>query len=869
MTGSSPRRGPTYRRLGSTYRLQLRGLGFARAGQLVPYLAALGVETLYVSPVTTAAPGSTHGYDVIDPTRLDPALGPVAEFDALLAELDRHDMALLIDIVPNHMAAVAENPWWWDVLRHGPGSAFADYFDIDWAGGKGRVLLPVLGRPLSEVVADAELSVVDEGGSPALAYFDHRFPIAPGTDDRLLHALSAGRGGCSYPTMMTEVLEQQHYRLALWRLSRHEGNYRRFFDVDGLVGVRVEDPAVYRATHALFLELARDERVAGFRVDHVDGLADPAGYLTRLRHDLERAGGSRPALLVEKVLAPDERLPVRWPVDGTTGYEFADLVGSLMVDPDGAAAIAELGGRLDGDHRDFAQLSADGKRFVQRSLFPGQVERLARLVMSVTSRSLVGPDVARADVAAALVELASQLGVYRTYVDGAGATGEDRRRLRQAGAGARSHLDEDGRRALDVVMAMLVDPGHSPPAAPEPTPVPSDRLELVQRWQQHTGAVMAKGVEDTALYRFGGLLSLAEVGSDPGRAPLTVDQFHRAMGERHRRSPGSLNATTTHDTKRSEDVRARLAVLSEMPETWSALVGRWHRRHRSLPSVPHPRDEHFVYQTIVGAWPLDGDDRRAFSHRVQDYMVKALREAKVRTSWLNPDPDYERTVRSFVRTILAPSNRRFHADLDRVLGRVVPAGSVNALAWTVLKSTAPGVPDLYQGTELWSHSLVDPDNRRPVDFDRRARLLRRLDQPGPDRARAADLLASWPDGRLKLMVVQELLRLRGRHPQLFDRGAYLGLDVRGPLRHHVVAFARHRGPDWIVVVVPRLPLGVAGAGGMPVGPDLWPGTSVVTPARCPRHLVDVLTGWEPAPRRGALLVGDLFSTLPVAVLAPA
>ena len=354
VTGLSPRRWPTNRHLGSTYRLQLNGLGFARARQLVPYLDDLGVETLYVSPVTAAAPGSTHGYDVIDPSRLDPALGSIDEFEALLAELDRRDMALLIDIVPNHMAAVAENPWWWDVLRQGQGSEFARYFDIDWAAGNGRVLLPVLGRPLSEVVAHAELAVVDEGGPLTLAYFDHRFPIAPGTDDRLLHALTAVRGGGSYPTMMGELLEHQHYRLALWRLSRHEGNYRRFFDVDGLVGVRVEDPAVYQATHALFLELARDERIAGLRVDHVDGLVDPAGYLARLRQDLDRARGSRPALLVEKVLARDEQLPDQWPVDGTTGYEFADLVGSLLVDADGVIAIARLGAQLDGDHRDFA-----------------------------------------------------------------------------------------------------------------------------------------------------------------------------------------------------------------------------------------------------------------------------------------------------------------------------------------------------------------------------------------------------------------------------------------------------------------------------------------------------------------------------------
>jgi (1->4)-alpha-D-glucan 1-alpha-D-glucosylmutase len=656
--------------------------------------------------------------------------------------------------------------------------------------------------------------------------------------------------------MMAELLEGQHYRLALWRVGRHQGNYRRFFDVDGLVGVRVEDPVVYEATHSLLLELARDERIAGFRVDHVDGLADPAGYLARLRRDLDAARPSPPALVVEKVLAREESLPASWPVDGTTGYEFADRAGSLLVDAAGAEAIAAL----DGDTRPFDELSADAKRFVQRSLFPGQVDRLVGLVLSQLDRDRPGHDSARPDVAAALTELASQLGVYRTYVDAAGPTGDDRADICDAAVGARIHLDEDGRRALDAIVPLLValDDGTKTGT--------SNHLELVRRWQQHTGAVTAKGVEDTALYRFSGLLALTEVGSDPGRPPVTVDQFHRAMASGRRRSPGSLLATTTHDTKRSEDVRTRLAVLSEVPDTWSDHVGRWHRWHRPLPSVPDPHDEHFLYQTIVGAWPLDLDDRSGFSRRIQDYMVKAMREAKVRTSWLHPDEGYERRVRSFVRTILGPSNRRFHADLTDLLDQVGPAAAVNALALTVLKCTVPGVPDLYQGTELWSHSLVDPDNRRPVDFDRRAGLARALDGAAQREVLAAELLVTWPDGRLKLLVTQALLRFRRSRPELFDGGSYLALDVRGPLRRHVVSFARRRAADWVVVAVPRLPLTVAGAGRMPVGPDLWAGTSVVLPEGCPTHLVDVVSGRRCSPRRRRLGLEELFATLPLSVL---
>jgi (1->4)-alpha-D-glucan 1-alpha-D-glucosylmutase len=851
------------RHLGSTYRLQLNGLGFDRARQLVPYLSDLGIETLYVSPVTTAAPGSTHGYDVIDPSRLDPALGSADQFDALLEELANRDMALLIDVVPNHMAAVTANPWWWDVLRRGRESAFAPYFDIDWTRYEGRVLLPVLGRSLAEVLARGELAAVVEDGEAVLSYFDHRFPLASGPTDQLVRSLTADGDGTADPAMMAELLEGQHYRLALWRVGRYQGNYRRFFDVDGLVGVRVEDPVVYEATHSLLFELARDERIAGFRVDHVDGLADPAGYLARLRRDLDAARPSPPALVVEKILAREERLPVSWPVDGTTGYEFADRTGSLLIDASGAEAIAALGVQLDGDHRPFEELSADAKRFVQRSLFPGQVDRLVGLVLSHLDRAQPGHDMARADVAVALMELASQLGVYRTYVDAAGATGDDRAQVHRAAVGARTHLEEDGRRALDAIVPLLVDvddgatPGTQGP----------DHQELVRRWQQHTGAVTAKGVEDTALYRFGGLLALTEVGSDPGRPPVTVDQFHRAMASGHRRSPGSLLATSTHDTKRSEDVRARLAVLSELPDTWSDHVGRWHRWHQSLPSAPHPHDEHFVYQTIVGAWPLDVDDRPRFSHRVQDYMVKALREAKVRTSWLDPDEDYERLVRSFIRTILAPSNRRFHTDVAALLDQVGPAAAVNSLALTVLKGTVPGVPDVYQGTELWSHSLVDPDNRRPVDFERRAAVARSLDGAAEREALAVELLTSWPDGRLKLLVTQALLRFRRSRPELFDRGSYLPVDVRGPRRRHVVAFARRRGPDWIVVAVPRLPLTLAGAGRLPVGSDLWGGTSLVLPEACPGDVVDVITGRQCSSCRRRLGLDQLFADIPVSVLA--
>ncbi len=802
---------------GSTYRLQLAGIGFDGARRLVPYLSDLGVQTLYVSPVLTAAPGSTHGYDVTDPTRIDPALGGAEGLEALLAELDAHGMALLVDIVPNHMAAVADNPWWWDLLRFGRSSRYADHFDVDWPAAGGRVLRPVLGRPLAEVLAAGELSVVGRGGRRVLAYYDQRFPVDPATPAGL---------------DVAAVVDRQHYRLAYWRLAGTDGNYRRFFDIDGLVGVRVEDPAVYDDTHRLVLQLAADPRVAGVRVDHVDGLADPAAYLRRLRADLPAAS----TLVVEKILARDEDLPRSWPVDGTTGYELADLVDGLLTDGSGAEALAGV--------RSFEVLAAAAKARALAGPFQGQLGRLAALAAAAVP---AGSDLAEVDIARALAALTVALPVYRTYLDGGRPSATDRRLLARTAEGARV-TDGEGRRALAAVVDGLLsaDPAWS---------------AVARRWQQLTGAVAAKGVEDTALYRFDGLLAAAEVGGHPAHPTVSVDEFHRAMTRRPR---GGLNATSTHDTKRSEDVRARLSVLSELPDHWGAVVRRWHRRyqpwvaaHGTAPARHH-RD--LLYQSVVGTWPLEGDGGRDYLGRLQEYVVKAAREGKQRTSWVDPDPRYERALTGFVRHLLA--DERSRADVDRLVAAVGPAGATNALAMTVLRCTVPGVPDTYQGTELWDPSLVDPDNRRPVDFDARRRWLAALPLP------AADLLAGWRDGGVKLAVLRQLLHLRRDRPAVFASGTYEPLAAAGPAAAHVVAFARRRARRPVLVVVPRLPFTVAGPRRFPLGPAVWGTTSVGLGPAAPTRWTDVLSGVEVTARRGRLAVADVLGTLPVAVLVP-
>lgn len=841
------------RPFGSTYRLQLNGFGFRRARQAVDYLHRLGVETLYVSPIMEAVLGSTHGYDVIDPTRLDPALGTDADLEALVTELDAHGMRLLIDTVPNHLAATSSNPWWWETLRLGRDAPHARVFDIDWSEQEERVLLPVLGRPIGEVLDAGELQVDFAGEEPVLAYFDARFPLDPTTTANLPNP--GDRVG------MARLLQSQHYRLAHWRLGRRQINYRRFFDVDGLVGVRVEDPEVYQWTHRKILELVADHRVAGLRLDHIDGLADPAAYLDRLRADVDRvrADAGLPedvaVLVVEKIVSRSECIPADWPVGGMTGYEFADLVGGLWIEPSA------------GDPT-FAERATSAKREVLAVLFAGQVAWLARAIAVVVESAAPGVELDPDDVAPAVMALTARLGVYRTYLGG--RSGEepshaDRRQLSRAATLALGDLDAEGRRALGHFVDGLLDSS-------------KDRRwsEVARRWQQLTGAVAAKGVEDTALYRTEGSPAAAEVGRDPGDPAITPDDFHWGMQGRAVLTPGGLNATSSHDTKRSEDVRWRLAVLSEWADEWEAQMSRWEARHRELVGadrLPARHDLRRIYASAVGMWPaagVEGGTTIALAERLRQYAVKAAREAKVRTSWLEPADEYEELLERFIDRLLgAHAAGRFGVEVTRVVGVIGPAAAVNGLAALVVKATAPGVPDFYQGTEVWSDSLVDPDNRRPVDFEGLDAMLTRLDH---EETSLAELLTVWQDGRVKMEVTRRLLRLRRNHPELFASSDYVPLVVSGPRSEHVLAFARRQGTQLSVTVVPRLVLGLAGPGSFPIGPDLWAGTSVELPTGTGGNgsrLVDELTGSVVPTPSGVLQVGQALGEFPVAVLLSA
>ena len=787
----------------STYRVQLRppaddhpGFGFDDAAAVVPYLQALGVTHLYCSPYLQAAPGSAHGYDVVDHSRLNAELGGQEAFDRMVAACREAGLGIVLDIVPNHMTTSApesQNAQWWSVLREGRQSPYADWFDIDWDSrdNPGKVLVPILGSPLGEVVDELVL----EGDR--LRYHDHELPIAPGTlvDGDVL-----------------ATLEQQHYRLSHWKVASEELNHRRFFDVTTLTAVRVEVPAVFDETHRLVVQQVRDGIVDGLRIDHPDGLADPQGYLDRLARQTDGAW-----VVVEKILEPGERLPGSWACSGTTGYDALNAVLGLFVDPEGEAPLTALWQSVTGDSSSYDDVVAETKRLVLADVLSAEVARLADLGLAVCAADPMLVDTTRRGLTEALVEVLASFGVYRAYLPAEGPADDVAREHVQHAVDAAVASAPHRKDEIQVVAQLVLAEG---PRVPE-------AAEFVTRFQQTCGPVMAKGVEDTAFYRYLRLSALNEVGGDPGRFGLSVDDFHAACAELQATWPVSMTTLSTHDTKRSEDVRARLVLLSQCPVEWGEAVTQWAAlaaRHRT-PDGPDPATEQLVWQTLVGAWPLPAD-------RAVAYVEKATREAKARTSWVAPDTAFDRAVEAFVRAVLA--DEAVTAAVSAFVGRLAGAWRTTSLAQKLVQLTMPGVADTYQGTELFDLSLVDPDNRRPVDYDERRRLLDSPDVPAVDDSGAA-----------KLHVVAHALRLRRDHPEWFLADAtYEPVDAGS----RAVAFTRSRR---VVTVAPIRALSTERSG--------WGDDTVQLP---PGTWRDLLTG-APA---GSGPLSDLLAAFPVALL---
>jgi (1->4)-alpha-D-glucan 1-alpha-D-glucosylmutase len=802
----------------STYRLQLtEGFGFAQAAGIGGYLASLGVSHVYLSPILQAAPGSQHGYDVTDHSAISAELGGETGFRAMVAALRGHGLGVVVDVVPNHMAIPrpeALNRQLWSVLAGGPGSEFAHWFDVDWAAGGGRFLLPILAGPVAACLADLRLDPAGDPASrtpgPVLRYLDHLLPVRDGT----AHLPLAG------------LLAAQHYRLAPWQ-DAADLNWRRFFDVSSLIAVRAEDPRVFTATHRLLLGLAAEGLIDGLRVDHPDGLADPRGYLRRLA----AASGGR-WVVAEKILSGSETLPPDWPCAGTTGYDALAAADALFTDPAGAGPLTACYTESTGGPGRFAGVAHAARREAAGGLLAAEVARLARLAARAGQPALAG--VSGADLRTVLAELLAGFGVYRAYlVPGEPASPATLAAVRAAAAAARRQLPPRLHAALRAVTGLVLGEGGMAPGGTGPGDAGA---EFAVVFQQTCGPVQAKGVEDTAYYRWSRLVCRNEVGADPDTLGTGPAGFHAFAGRLARSWPASMTTLSTHDSKRQEDARARLAVLAESVTAWARAVRCWHERAATLTGgrLPEPDTEYLLWQTLAGAWPVSGD-------RLAGYLRKAVREAKTATSWTSPDPAYEAAVLAFAAAVLA--DPLLPGWIGQFVADLAPAARANSLGGKLVQLTMPGVPDVYQGCELAGFALVDPDNRRPVDFTRRGELLARLDAGQPAESLDAE----------KLLVTSAALRLRRAHPDWFA-GGYQPLAADGPAAGHCVAFCRG---GQAVTVATRLPAGLAAAGG-------WAGTVLPLPASGWR---DVLTGVTHAGPRPSL--AELTRRLPVALLVPA
>jgi (1->4)-alpha-D-glucan 1-alpha-D-glucosylmutase len=853
----------------ATYRVQLTpNFDFDKAAAIVPYLKALGITHLYASPFMKSRKGSTHGYDVVDHTKINPELGGDAGFERLSRVLKQHGLGLILDFVPNHVGVhFADNPWWLDVLEWGPASPHAVSFDIDWDilpyRTRPGVLLPIIGSSYGEALESGEIELRYDAGEGSFSawYFEHRLPIAPeryseilrnvvkeaGVEDsaagkrildlasryrglrhpnrkeapafkaeltsiagaaeiiaRGLDAYRAGPDRAASTLALHHLLERQHYKLGHWRLASSDINYRRFFDVNTLAGLRVEDASTFDAVHRLVRRLIADDRIQGLRLDHIDGLRDPAQYFQRLRRLIRDAQGknAKPVyMVVEKILGEHEKLHAFSGVHGTTGYEWLNAITQVLVDGNGLDPLDEVWRQISNLSPRLEPVLLDAKRRVLETLLTSEFTVLRRLLARIAAGHYSTRDYSADSLRQALELYVLHFPVYRTYLTSAVQTGHDHALISQTIEKARADwfaADEGIFDFLRDTLTMdLIKPGRALHSAPR---VRRFALKL----QQFTGPMMAKSLEDTAFYRYHRLLALNEVGGDPAAKALSADAFHAAMTVRAKQWPHGMTATATHDTKRGEDARARLMALAELPGEWASAVSRWkimnapHLVIEGEMRAPSATFEYMLYQALLGAWPSDQRDG-SLLERMQAYALKAAREGKQETSWLNPDEAYEAGLQTFLARILDRSvSAEFLDSLEAFSQRTSLLGALNSLSQITLKATMPGVPDFYQGTEFWDLSLVDPDNRRPVDFAERGAVLAAIETPDWE-----SLAQHWPDGHIKLAWTRHLLKVRTELADVFAHGDYQPIEVTGAHRDHVIAFARRRGRDAAIVAVAK------------------------------------------------------------------
>lgn len=905
----------------STYRLQFHaGFTFREAQGIVDYLRDLGISDIYSSPYFQAAPDSTHGYDVADHNRINPAIGDQSDFRALCGKLRENGMGQVLDFVPNHMGiGQSLNAWWMEVLEDGLASPFAGYFDIDWHPSKealqDRVLLPILGDRYGIVLEKGEFSLSFVNGAFSLCYFETRLPLRPRSYPKILHKVLAdlgdGRGNelrevmaiLSDPAAKAQakarlkeiseadpevasaidrtlrnlegspgvpesfnelhaLLEEQVYRLSYWRVAAEEINYRRFFDINTLAAIRVEIPEVFTAAHQLVFELLARCDVTGLRIDHIDGLWDPRAYLRALQECYGKLVGTDDPkglyLVVEKILdVTGETLPSDWPVHGTTGYEFANQIVQTLTDASSEKQMTRCYERFTAMPTDFATLVYEKKKQTMQNALGSEVAALGRMLDEISEMHRQFRDYTRNVLTNAVREVMACFPVYRTYASDDGVlSSEDEKNVLRAISAARRRNPSTEKAVFDFLRAVLL--------LRLPEGLSEEQREahfrFVRKFQQCSGPVMAKGLEDTAFYIYNRLVALNEVGGNPGLFGIGVKKFHALNQSRLASTPHSLLATSTHDTKRSEDVRMRMVAISEIPLDWRDAVKRWSKLNRKHlgkvgdESAPSRNEEYLLYQTLLGAWPLGEVNHEEFVERIQRYMTKALKEAKLNSSWTEANEEWEAAVSAFVSRILdKEASPEFLAHFQNFAERIATLGALNSLTQTVLKCTTPGVPDFYQGTEIWDFSLVDPDNRRPVDYEARRALLAGIETASP-----SELLQDWKSGRIKLALIRTLLRFRRDHAEFFRKADYTPLNVAGKYKGNVIAFSRRHENREIVVVVPRLGADFAS---FPIG-EAWCDTAVVSKSGG----TDLLTHHEHSVRDAQLPLSELFASLPFAVL---
>ncbi|MEH1842006.1 MAG: malto-oligosyltrehalose synthase [Nostoc sp.] len=922
----------------ATYRIQFTPqFGFDDAKAIAAYLADLGISDLYASPIFKARSGSTHGYDIVDANQLNPELGTNESFDELVGEIQSLGMGWLQDIVPNHMAYTSENPYLMDILEHGPDSSYTDYFDLSWNAPFGdrqqRILAPLLGDFYGVSLENGNIQLQYEQNGLTVNYYSLKLPLrldsytkviiynlgkltrtlgrnhpdfikllgilyilknVPSevagkqrqdqiafikglvwelytTNDTIrefidenIQTFNGEPGNSESFNLLDDLLNDQFFRLAFWKVGAEEMNYRRFFTVNELISVKVEELRVFNNTHSFIEKLVEEGKFTGLRVDHIDGLYNPIQYLERLR---EKMGDVY--ITVEKILELTEDLPENWKIEGTSGYDFLNYVNGVFCQTENESQFDKIYQNFIGSRADYASVVKDKKHLILEKNLAGDIDNLASLLKNISSKYRYGNDFTLNGLKRAIAEVLTMFPIYRTYITPDGIGDSDRATIQEVIHQAKEQTPLLQHELTFIEKLMLLEFDNSLTQTER-----EQWIYFVLRMQQYSGPLMAKGVEDTTLYVYNRLLSLNEVGGNPGHFGISVSEFH-AFNKQHQATwPHTMNTTATHDTKRGEDVRARLNVLSEIPDEWDQQVNTWsainrgHRSHRHGFAMPDRNDEYFIYQTLVGAFPFAEHEYASFVERVKDYIIKAIREAKVHTAWLRPDSEYEEACTSFIEKVLDPSlSGEFLEAFRPFQGRIAEYGIFNSLSQTLLKITVPGVPDLYQGTELWELSLVDPDNRRTVDFEQRRTYLSAIHEQAKTDILGLiqELLSDKTDGRIKLFLTAQLLHARTNYVSLFQDGDYLPLEVQGTYANHIIAFARREGNQTAIAIAPRFLTSLIQPGDNPLGESVWQDTHLQLPDGTSFSGKNVLTQ-QPLQAKETLSIAAALAHFPVALL---